>query len=154
MRNLKVVFRSAISAILFYDENVFTFEDTSVVAQGGLLTHTWDLSGGGPAPGELRIGGIIWEDPFYDDIAAGSGTLFTFTLKVNEDAPIGLSPLTWGVYNGYDNATAGFDYGDKDFVDVILQGSDTIGTSINVVPEPATIGLLGLGALLLLRKKL
>jgi hypothetical protein len=144
---------AAISTIIYYDPTVFTYEDTSVVVKGGLLTSNWDLLGGGPGPGELRVGGILWDSPFYDDIAAGSGTLFTFTLKVNEDAPAGLSSLTWGVYNGYDNATAGFDYGDKDFADVILQGSDTIGTSINIVPEPATIGLLTIGGLMLRRKK-
>ena len=48
------------------------------------------------------------------------------------DALLGPSALTWGVYDGYDNATAGFDYGDKDFVDIILPESALTGASITV----------------------
>ena len=71
-------------------------------------------------------------DPWYETLAAGSGTLFTFTLKVKADAPLGPSALTWGMYDGNDNATAGFDYGDADFIDIILPESALTGTSITV----------------------
>jgi hypothetical protein len=143
---------AAISTNILYDKNVFAFDDMSVVAKGALLTHDWSLFGGETAT--LRVGGIDMNpDPWYESIAAGAGTLFTFTLQVKADAPVGLSALTWGVYVGGDNATSGFDYGDKDFVDVILLDSEMSGASINITPEPATIGLLGLGALSLLRKR-
>jgi hypothetical protein len=143
---------SAISTNILYDKNVFSFDDESIVSKGALLTHDWWLYGAETA--NLRVGGIdVNPDPWYEDIAAGSGMLFTFTLQVKADAPVGLTDLTWGVYDGFDNATAGFDYGDMDFVDVILDSSDTIGASINIVPEPATIGLLTLGSLALIRRK-
>ncbi len=155
---------ATINTNIVYDKNVFTYDELSGVTQGALLAHTWDLSGGESA--SLRVGGIDlngFYDPlsppdplplWYEDIAAeSSGMLFTFTLKVKEDAPTGLSSLAWGVYVGGDNATAGFDYGDKDFFDVILLDSEMSGASINVVPEPATICMLGLGALGLLRKR-
>jgi hypothetical protein len=142
----------AISTNILYDKNVFSFDNESIVSKGDLLTHDWSLFGGETAT--LRVGGIdLNPDPWYEDIAAGSGTLFTFTLQVKADAPTGLSALTWGVYVGGDNATSGFDYGDKDFVDVILLDSEMTGASINVTPEPATICLLGLGALGLLKKR-
>ena len=51
---------------------------------------------------------------------------------MKDDAPTGLSALTWGVYDGYDNATAGFDYGDKDGVDIILPSEAMSGASIMV----------------------
>ena len=47
---------------------------------------------------------------------------------------MGSSALTWGVYDGYDNALAGFDYGDADFNDIILPESALFGASINVFP--------------------
>ena len=144
----------AISTNILYDKNVFSFDDESVVSKGDLLTHDWSLFGGETAT--LRVGGIDvnpYPGPWYEDIAAGSGMLFTFTLQVKDDAPTGLSSLTWGVYVGGDNATSGFDYGDKDFVDIILLDSEMSGTSINVTPEPATMCLLGLGALSLIRRK-
>ena len=58
--------------------------------------------------------------------------MFTFTLQVKADAPTGSSALTWGVYDGYDNTTAGFDYGDENFVDVLLPESALSGVSIDV----------------------
>jgi hypothetical protein len=143
---------SAISTNILYDKNVFSFDDESVVSKGALLTHDWWLYGAETAT--LRVGGIdVNPDPWYEDIAAGSGMLFTFTLQIKADAPVGLTDLTWGMYDGFDNATAGFDYGDMGFVDVILDSSDTIGTSINIVPEPTTMGLLALGGLMLRRKR-
>jgi hypothetical protein len=86
-------------------------------------------------------------------VSIESGTLFTFTLRVKDDAPTGLSALTWGVYDGYDNATAGFDYGDAAFADIILLDSKMSGVSINVIPESATMALIGLGGFGLLRRK-
>jgi hypothetical protein len=152
---------TAISTRILYDPSVFIYDDSWVVTQGDLLTHNWDLSGGTPAAGELRVGGIHWDPPYADPLAAGSGSLFTFSLKVRENAPTGNSALSWGMYDGFDNAVAGFDYGDADFVDAILRDSNTSGTSINVnsdVPEPATMvllmgaGLIGLGIRRLRRK--
>ena len=148
---------TAISTNILYDKNVFVYDDNSVVEKGVLLTHDWDLYGAETAT--LRVGGIDlngFYDPlsppdplplWYEDIAAGSGMLFTFTLKVKDDAPTGLSALTWGVYDGYDNATAGFDYGDADFADVILLDSQMSGASITVIPAPGAVvlGMIGLG---------
>jgi hypothetical protein len=151
---------AAISTNILYDKNVFTYDDASVVVKGDLLTHDWMLYGA--ETDTLRVGGIIFEDPWYEELAAGSGILFTFTLQVKDNAPTGLSALTWGVYDGFDNATAGFDYGtpgpvDENgyptLVDIILLDSEMSGASINVIPEPATICLFGLGVLGLLRKK-
>jgi hypothetical protein len=143
---------AAISTNIVYDMNVFIHDEPSGVVKGALLTHEWDLCGA--ENDTLRVGGMDLNlDPKYEDLAAGSGMLFTFTLKVKDDAPTGLSSLTWGVYDGFDTATAGFDYGDKDGVDVILLDSEMSGASINVIPEPATICLLAIGAMALLRKK-
>jgi formylglycine-generating enzyme len=131
---------AAISTNILYDPKVFTFDEMSVVVQGGLLSHTWSLYGGTSPLGDLidlRVGGIIFEEPWFDDLAAGSGTLLTFTLKVKETAPQGPSALTWGVYDG-NNATAGFDYGDADFNDVVLPESALANASITVVGEIPT----------------
>jgi hypothetical protein len=128
---------AAISTRILYDPNVFTYDANSGVVKGGLLTHIWDLSAGSPAEGELRVGGIdlgLYYPDYFETLAAGSGKLFTFSLKAKEDAPTGPSALTWGVYDGYDNATAGFDYGDKDGLDVILPSEAMSGASINVCP--------------------
>ncbi|MCX5805883.1 MAG: hypothetical protein NT010_07435 [Proteobacteria bacterium] len=139
---------AAISTNIIYNSNVFAFDDESVVSKGDLLTHAWSLSGGTYAPGHLRVGGIDLKtfepnaNPWYESLAAGSGgSLFTFTLNVKADAPTGLSMLTWGVYDGGDNATAGFDYGDSGFNDVIVYS--TSDASVNVVPIPPTVWLLG-----------
>jgi hypothetical protein len=141
---------TAISARFLYDPSVFIYNDASIVPKGALLTHDWSFSGGTPTPGELRIGGIDWS--FGENIAAGSGTLFSFNLTVKGTAPAGLSLLTWGVYDGIDNATAGFDYGDGNFSDVILLDSEMSGASVNVIPEPMTLALLGFGGLMLRRR--
>jgi hypothetical protein len=145
MTVLSPITMAAISTNILCDSNVFTYDANSVVVKGGLLTHDWELYGNEYAAGFLRIGGIDlnW-DPGYESLAEGSGTLFTFTLKVKADAPTGLSALTWGVYDGYDNATAGFDYGDADFVDIIVPDSNTIGTSINIIPAPAPMTVCAL----------
>ncbi|MFA5240582.1 MAG: cohesin domain-containing protein [Phycisphaerae bacterium] len=141
----------AISTNIEYDKNVFTYDDASSVVKGALLTHNWELYGNEYAEGKSRVGGIDWD--FGENLAAGSGMLFTFTLQVKADAPTGLSAITWGVYDGFDNATAGFDYGDENGYDIILLDSEMSGASINVIPEPATMCLLGFGVLGLLRKK-
>ena len=77
-----------------------TSDATSAVVKGSLLTHDWYLFGGEHAEGvlsDLRVGGIDLNiDPLYETISAGSGMLFTFTLKVKADALLGLSALTWG----------------------------------------------------------
>jgi hypothetical protein len=127
---------AAISTRILYDPNVFTYDANSGVVKGNLLTHFWDLGAGNPAEGELRVGGIdlgIYPE-YFETLTAGSGKLFTFSLKVKEDAPTGPSALTWGVYDGYDNATAGFDYADADFVDIILPSEAMSGASIMVCP--------------------
>ncbi len=127
----------AISTNILYDPNVFTYDANSGVVKGNLLTHIWELFAGSPAEGTLRVGGIdlgLYYPDYFETLAAGSGKLFTFSLKVKEDAPTGPSALAWGVYDGYDNATAGFDYGDKDFLDVILPSEAMSGASINVCP--------------------
>jgi hypothetical protein len=135
---------TAISAVILYDPAVFTYVDP--VAQGAFLTHGWAPMGAAGTPGELRVAAIDWTDYNGELLAAGAGTLFTFTLLANTDAPPGLSALSWGdAGNG-----VGFDYGDADFQDIILP---SFGASINVTPEPATICLLGLGALSLIRRK-
>jgi hypothetical protein len=158
---------TAISTRILFDSSVFTYDDPWPVTQGGLLTHTWDLWGGNPTDGELRVGGIDLD--FGESLAAGSGTLFTFTLKVKDNATWGASGLTWASYDGHDNALAGFDYGDA-FVfdgefwtcnDVLLLDDNMHGTSINVVPEvsevpePSSIIVLlcGLGSLLAFRRR-
>jgi hypothetical protein len=145
---LSPITMAAISTNIVYDRNVFAYDDASVVAKGTLLSHDWWLGGGETAT--LRVGGIDMNPyplPYFEDIATGSGTLFTFTLKVKDDAPTGLSAITWGVYDGHNNATAGFDYGDSDFVDVILLDSQMSGASIDVIPAPGAVvlGMMGLG---------
>ena len=134
---------TAISTDFVYDKNVFTYDGTLGATQGALLTHDWDLLGAQTAT--LRIGGIDWFGG-GENFVVGSGTLFTFTLKVSNDAPIGSYDLVWGdAGNG-----VGFDYGDENFGDII---PPSFGTSINVVPEPATMCLFGLGSLSLIRRK-
>jgi hypothetical protein len=139
---------TAISARILYDPSVFSYDDTWEVTQGSMLEHNWDPWAATPAAGELRIAAIDW-DFFEEDIAAGSGTLFTFKLKVKDDALAGPSMLTWGVYDGHDNSLAGFDYGDADFSDAILLDSNMHGASINVsgpaVPEPMSVVLAVMG---------
>ena len=151
---------TAISTRILYDSSVFAYDDPWPVTQGTLLTNNWELWGGTPTPppGELRVGGIDLDG--VESLAAGSGRLFTFTLKVKDDATLGSSGLTWGMYDEGNNAFAGFDYGDADFQDVILLDSNMHGASITVseVPEPSTmfllvgVGLIGLGARRLRRK--
>jgi hypothetical protein len=151
----------AISARLFYDPNVFSYDDSWVVTQGGLLTHNWLLYGGTPTGGELRVGGIDLDLDYGELLSAGSGRLFTFSLRVKEDAPTGFSALTWAPADTVNNALAGFDYGDANGVDAVLRDSNTQGVSINIgtdVPEPSTMvlllgaGLIGLGIRRLRRK--
>jgi formylglycine-generating enzyme len=151
MTLLSPITMAAISTNILYDPAVFIYDDESVVVQGGLLTHTWSLLGGTSPLGvlrDLRVGGIdLNGDPWYENLAAGAGRLFTFTLKIKNDAPLGPSLLTWGVFDGYDNTTAGFDYGDADFVDIILPQSALSGASINVLGEiPTAITLVSFEA--------
>jgi hypothetical protein len=133
---------NAISAVILYDPTVFTYVDPSV-AQGGLIIDNgWDLMAAAGTPGELRVAGMVWSPPFGSQIAAGSGTVFTFTLLVNANSPLGLSALSWGnAGNG-----VGFDYGDADWNDVVLP---SYGASINVAPVPEPTTMIA-GALLLL----
>jgi hypothetical protein len=132
---------TAMSEIIFYDPAVFTYVDPSVV-QGAFLTPVWDFLAAATTPGELRVGSFSG-----GAVAAGAGTVFTFTLLANADAPLGPSALSWG--NG-SFLGDGFGYGDAEWNDVLLPSS---GASINVTPEPATICLLSLGVLGLLRKR-
>ena len=129
---------TAMSEIIVYDPAVFTYVDPSVV-QGAFLTGTWDFLAAASGPGELRIASFSG-----GTVAAGTGTLFTFTLLANATAPLGPSALSWG--NG-SFLGDGFGYGDEDWVDVLVPSS---GTSINVgtssVPDPgSSLLLLGIG---------
>jgi hypothetical protein len=144
---------AAFTSYVLYDKNVFTYEEAPGIVQGDLLISNWELSGFRSGPNEFRALCVLWDAPYYDALAAGYGTLFSFTLKVNEDAPMGLSALTWGVYDEYDPTNAGFSYGDAYFGDIFLQNSEMTGNSINVIPEPTTIGLLIIGAITVLRKR-
>jgi hypothetical protein len=132
---------TAISAVILYDPNVFTYVDPSMVA--GVVMPGWDLFAAAGTPGELRVGSFSG-----GAVPAGNGTLFTFTLLANSGAPLGLSALSWGYADG-GSGVDGFDYGDADWNDVVLP---SYGASINVsavsaVPEPTTMIA---GALLLL----
>jgi hypothetical protein len=140
---------TAISAVILYDPKVFTYVDQSA-AQGGFLRDDWTGDPTWPIANallagdqmQLRVGMIDWTDFNGEALVAGNGTLFTFTLLANANAPLGLSALSWGdAGNG-----VGFDYGDAGFQDVILPSS---GVTINIstVPEPTTMIA---GALLLL----
>lgn len=131
---------TAFSAVILYNPTVFTYVPSSVV-QGAFLTHNWDPMGAATTAGELRVGAMDLTDFSGEYLAAGSGTLFTFTLQANANAPLGSSALSWGDAN---TGVVGFDYGDADFQDVVLPSS---GTSINVVPIPAAVWLLGSGLL-------
>jgi len=127
---------TAMSEIIFYDPAVFTYVDSSVV-QGAFLTGTWDFLAAASVPGELRIASFSG-----GTVAAGTGTLFTFTLLANATAPLGPSALSWG--NG-SFLGDGFGYGDEGWVDVLVPST---GTSINVgtVPDPgSSLLLLGIG---------
>ena len=143
---------TAISAVILYDPTVFTYMDP--VVQGAFLNDNWAPMGAASSAGagmmQLRVTAIDWTDFSGEVLAAGNGTLFTFTLQVNAGAPLGPSALSWGDASGSGNGPVGFCYGDADFQDVVLPSS---GASINVTPEPATVCLLGLGALSLIRKK-
>ena len=132
---------TAMNAVIFYDPAVFTYVDP--VVQGGFLEDDWSPMGAAVNAGTLIVGAIDWTDFSGEQLAAGDGTLFTFTLLANANAPLGPSALTWGDAG----AGIGFDIGDADFQDVLLPSS---GASINVgtpVPEPTTMIA---GALLLL----
>jgi hypothetical protein len=154
---------SAISTRIFYDASVFSYDDAWVVTKGSLLTHDWSLFGGTPAAGELRVGGIQWHEPWAEALASGTGRLFSFDLKVRDDAALGSSALAWGPeWDGADNALAGFDYGDANYEDCVLRNENMHGAAINVasdVPEPGTtvlllsVGMIGLGIRRLRRKK-
>jgi hypothetical protein len=135
---------TAISAVILYDPNVFTYVDPSVV-QGAFLTHDWAPLGAAGTPGELRIGAIDWTDFNGEVLAAGNGTLFSFTLLVNAGAPLGPSLLAWGDAG---NGPVGLDYGDANFQDVILPSS---GATINVVaPVPVPESTTMIAGILLL----
>jgi hypothetical protein len=129
---------TAMSEIIFYDPAVFTYVDP--VVQGAFLHDDW--SGGLPlgaaaTPGELRVAAIDWTDFNGELLAAGNGTLFTFTLLVNANATLGPSDLSWGDASG-GSGVDGFDYGDETGYDVVLS---SVGASINVgnIPEAASI---------------
>jgi hypothetical protein len=126
---------TAMNAIILYDPNVFTYVDPSVALGNLTVSSGWDLLANATS-GQLIVGAMDWTPP-YGQVAAGAGTLFTFTLLANAGAPLGPSALTWGDASG-GGGGAGFDYGDADFNDVVLPSS---GASINVtlVPEPTTM---------------
>jgi hypothetical protein len=137
---------AAMSAVIFYDPTVFTYVDPSVV-QGTFLKDNWDTMGAAVNAGTLIVGAFDWSGA--ENLAAGDGTLFTFTLLVNANAPLGPSALNWGDASGGGGGGVGFDYGDADWNDVVLPSD---GASITVsgavpVPEPTTMIA---GALLLL----
>ena len=77
------------------------------------------------------IGGIDWTDMSNGEhLAAGTGTMFTFTLLANAGAPLGSSELSWGDTSGSGNGPLGFDYGDPAGGDVVLSDQRQL--------EPAT----------------
>lgn len=150
--------------IIMYDSSVFTFVATPpeyLLNQGNLLTHAFSIIGAAEVPGTLRISAFeygfdpITHQPYPtdgEDLADdASGTLFTFSLMVNSDAALGISELTFAHENDDFSGTFGVDWGvysDAGPVSV----TDFAG-SINIIPEPATMTLLGIGGLLLARKK-
>ncbi len=154
---------NAFDIVVLYDSDVFTCVQPvdDVLQPGDLLSHYFYISANAEVPGILRTSAFDWgSDPgeiyepyptYGEDLAEGeSGTLFTFSLLVNSDAPLGPSGLVflqvdefggifgtdWGLYNGDDH----------------IEPMSNTGGSINIIPEPTTICLLGLGILSLLRK--
>ncbi len=120
-----------------------------ILADESDLQWAWDTYGAGQA--WWAVGSI----PGYD--AAAESDWHQFELEMNMDtgiARIRLINLTTSVVNAW-SSDASFSDGDGagiSSVRLIING-DFLVDNINVTPEPATIGLLGMGALALIRKR-
>ena len=165
--NLTLTMWANVTAPALYSANTTLSADGAVAATawnavpptGGAATPAGGLNTPGPGDIATNFGAATFSGPGYIGNMLNLGSM---SLTINDVNPLAgpdvsiFARVGNGLFGTSDFATATVDYGPNLGVNggvVGASGALPVVTIIEIVPEPATLSLLGLGALALIRRR-